>query len=90
MGNIVIPEEFNQYSEMKVIGKGGYGKVIRCYDNVLNKTYYYFYISVIIKCVNDAKKLWGNALSVTREIMIMKCSNHPNIPKLMYFYNIYK
>lgn len=85
MGNIVIPEEFNQYSEMKVIGKGGYGKVIRCYDNVLNKTYIFFNISVIIKCVNDAKRIWTNAISVTREIMIMKCSNHPNIPKLMYF-----
>lgn len=85
MGNIVIPEEFNQYSEMKVIGKGGYGKVIRCYDNVLNKTYIFFNISVIIKCVSNAKKIWTNAISVTREIMIMKCSNHPNIPKLMYF-----
>ena len=65
----------NRFTVIESIGRGSYGQVIKCFDNVLHKI-------VALKKIRHLREQDDFEKKLYREVTILKKLDHPNINKL--------
>jgi CTD kinase subunit alpha len=72
---VVIEELSPRFTRIESIGKGSYGHVMKCFDNVIKQI-------VALKKIKKLKREPKSELMLEREVAILTKLDHPNINKL--------
>lgn len=89
--SIPYSEIFNNYVNIRYYTSGAYGDIYKANDPSTNEEYRVIIeCRIVIKIIHGVFRNINTAISCLREINVLKHSDHPNIPKILYWNIIYR